>query len=280
MVIRPLITDDIPDALALTRQAGWNQTGNDWQRLLTLSPNGCFAAIADSRLAGAVSTIAYGKRLAWVGMMLVDPGYRRRGIGKELMSTALNYLHHAGIGTVMLDATPDGRPLYDLFGFECRSVIERWERPPVSSHGQNIRRPIEPWRRQILALDREAFGADRSILLDSLSNDSYDGPFIAVDSDRIVQGYAFARIGSRAAYLGPVVARSTVAGLRILDDALRPIAGRDVYIDVNTDFGIGAEALEERGFRMQRSLTRMRYGKPFKAGGSNLLMAIAGPELG
>ena len=87
--IRPFTRDDIAPALQLCRSAGWNQLHADWSRLIEYQPNGCFVAELDGRLVGTVTTTSYGTELAWIGMMLVHPEYRRRGIGTELMNAAM-----------------------------------------------------------------------------------------------------------------------------------------------------------------------------------------------
>jgi hypothetical protein len=46
-------------------------------------------------------------------MMVVHPESRRRGVGVALMRAALDDLRGLGIASVMLDATPAGRPLYE-----------------------------------------------------------------------------------------------------------------------------------------------------------------------
>src|ERR671927_1874790 len=112
--IRLLGVADLPAAMRLKESAGWNQTEADWLRLLSLEPRGCFAATAEGgRLVGTVTTTTYGGELAWVGMVLVDPSLRRRGIASRLMGAALSYLDGEGIETVKLDATPDGRHVYE-----------------------------------------------------------------------------------------------------------------------------------------------------------------------
>src|SRR5918912_792043 len=88
--IRPLKHSDLGAALLLTQQAHWNQTESDWLRLLKLEPHGCFVACSDPRVIGTITTVTYRTELAWIGMVLVDPDFRRRGIGTRLMHTALD----------------------------------------------------------------------------------------------------------------------------------------------------------------------------------------------
>ena len=96
---------------SLRALAGWNQTRNDWQRLLAHEPRGCFVAEWNGALAGTATTTCYGTDLAWIGMVLVHPDYRRRGIGTALLQQCLDYLSGRGVRCIKLDATPLGRPV-------------------------------------------------------------------------------------------------------------------------------------------------------------------------
>jgi GNAT superfamily N-acetyltransferase len=49
--------------------------------------------------------------LAWVGMVLTHPEYRRRGFARRLISHALEYARERGVMTLKLDATSAGRRL-------------------------------------------------------------------------------------------------------------------------------------------------------------------------
>src|SRR5215467_1002644 len=99
--IRLLFEADIPAAMELKEAAGWNQTKEDWRRLLLLQPDGCFGAIKDRRLVGTTTTTIYGE-LAWIGMVLIEPQHRRQGIAVKLMAVALDYLKDK-VDTIKLD---------------------------------------------------------------------------------------------------------------------------------------------------------------------------------
>ena len=90
MTIRPMTAADIPAGMRLRELAGWNQTEQDWQRFLKLAPSGCFVACVDGRVRGTVTTLDFEKRLGWVGMVLVDPEYRRQGMGTGLLEAGVS----------------------------------------------------------------------------------------------------------------------------------------------------------------------------------------------
>jgi GNAT superfamily N-acetyltransferase len=142
--------------------AGWNQTVEDWLRLLALEPDGCFGIDDDDRLAATNTLLCYGQDLAWLGMVLTHPEYRRRGIAQRLLGAALELAEGRGIRCVKLDATELGRCLYLKFGFEDEQHIERWIREPGPLKGVEYAFLIGvPDAR----LDCAAFGTDRGRFL-------------------------------------------------------------------------------------------------------------------
>ena len=277
--IRLLRESDIAAAMDLKQLAGWNQTERDWHTLLQLEPNGCFAAVLDNRLVGTITTTSYGSELAWIGMVLVRPENRRTGIASRLLETAITYLEHK-VSVVKLDATADGKNVYERFGFEIESVVERWSRkgePPVSFEQQQELIDDET-HRQILQLDRQAFGADRSELLNQLLANSWVPPVVTRTREGSVAGYALARAGSDAAYVGPVVASQRSDAAELLDGILEKLDLNPVYVDLNRNWGDGQQLLRERGFEKERDLIRMKRGVANPT--TPLVFAIAGPEIG
>jgi len=111
VVLRKMLPDDIGAALRLTRIAGWNQRREDWELLLRICPDRCFVAQHNGKVVGTVTATDYEDNVGWLGMLLVDPELRRRGIGTQLLNEAINSL--SSCDTVKLDATPAGKELYD-----------------------------------------------------------------------------------------------------------------------------------------------------------------------
>jgi predicted N-acetyltransferase YhbS len=274
--IRSLIESDIPAALELKEAAGWNQTENDWRRLLRLEPNGCFVAVKEGRLVGTTTTTTYGNTLSWIGMVLVDPRERRQGIATRLMNVAVGYLKDK-TATVKLDATAQGKPLYERFGFEVESVLERWI---GTSNGRNAGTSKTPdAMRDLLALDQVAFDADRSKLIEALIDDACVPPVLLRVANETLSGYALARRGANADYVGPVVATNPQHVEPLLDQVLSELPARRVYIDFNTECGISTSVLSQRGFVKERELIRMSAGERGPKT-SRFVIAIAGPEVG
>ena len=278
--IRLLFESDIPAGMRLKEAAGWNQTEADWRRLLTLEPDGCFAAIKDGRLVATTTTTTYGAELAWIGMVLVEPQQRRQGIAAKLMKVALDYLK-GRVATIKLDATALGQPVYEKFGFEVESLIERWSRP--GNDGAEDNQPRDGIDSNelvdLLTLDRLVFSANRSELIQVLCNEASSSTVLMKDATGQLSGYALARSGTRAYYVGPVVAKDPEQVEMLLDQMLSQLSGGPVYIDFNTECSVSTNVLSARGFVKERDLIRMRTGGPAPKT-SPLIVAIAGPEIG
>src|ERR1700743_394620 len=172
MQLRVMTRQDIPGGVRLNTIAGWNQTEADWSRFLEASPVGCFLMHDDGKIVGTSATISYEGRFAWIGMVLVDPEYRNRGIGTALLQRAIEYLDDAAILTLKLDATPAGKPLYEKMGFVTEYEIDRWilKRSAPEHSPTTIFLPPAEVLDRVFDYDREIFGADRSGLLRSLND--------------------------------------------------------------------------------------------------------------
>ena len=276
--IRLLFESDIPAAMQLKDAAGWNQTEKDWHRLLALEPNGCFAAVKDGRLVGTTTTTTYGSDLAWIGMVLVDPQERRRGIATQLMNVAIDYLKDK-VPTVKLDATAQGKPVYERFGFQVESVVERWSGTSNVRNAESRKMLDHKAIRDLLALDRLAFDADRSELLERLIDDACVPPVLLRAADQTLSGYALARRGTNADYIGPVVAKGPQHVESLLDQVLSELPGGRVYMDYNTKCDATTSLLSDRGFVKERDLIRMSAGAR-AAKTRPIVVASAGPETG
>jgi GNAT superfamily N-acetyltransferase len=279
VTLRPLTSADIPAAMDFVRQAQWNQTPADWRRFLAATPDGCFAACSGADVVGTVTTIIYDRRLAWIGMMLVDERHRGQGIGRQLFSHALEYLDSRGVNGARLDATSLGRPLYEHHGFVSEETIERWVLTRSDVLAPAV--PVSPDVGAIdaaCALDTTIFGADRTCLLRSVADDSPE--FALAAGGGATRGYAFGRHGTRADHLGPWMARDEEAARTLLTTFLARSRRPLVFVDAVCRNGWARQLLEAHGFTCDRSLTRMSRGTAVQQDPDGRLGAILGFEFG
>jgi GNAT superfamily N-acetyltransferase len=269
--VRLLTTADVDAAMALSREAGWNQTAEDWHRMFVLSPEGSFGIDCDERLVATATTYCYGDELAWIGMVLTAAGYRGRGLARATMQAALDFARARHAAWIKLDATEMGRPLYEKLGFVPEYAVERWLRQASPADGA----PVDACRPN-LELDREAFGAGRSALLASLA--PIESASIGADA------FAMGRPGTKAAYFGPCVSRCAEDAAKLLDWFLARHATENVFWDIVEPNPDARALAEQRGFAPLRRLTRMalagRPSPPAFVESPHLVYALGGFEFG
>jgi GNAT superfamily N-acetyltransferase len=270
---------DIAAGMRLKDIAGWNQTGTDWERFLRASPEGCFVAEVDGKVVGTATTMVYEGRLAWIGMVLVDPDYRGRGIGTELLEKTIDYLDAHRIPTMKLDATPQGKPIYARLGFAAEYEIERWELRRAAEAATAPAASAPAGLEEILRVDREIFGADRGDLLRSLDREAPEFTLMTSSPGHLT-GYALGRRGSHADHLGPWMARDEASARDLLDRFLRCSGRETVFVDCLKENPCTRQLVRSRGFEFSRPLTRMYRGPNTHPGQPELLCAALGPEFG
>jgi ribosomal protein S18 acetylase RimI-like enzyme len=269
--LRELRHSDLRDALELSRLAGWNQTKHDWELLLRLDPQGCFGIEVDHHIVATATLLRYGKQLAWIGMVLTKPDYRRMGFARRLMQAALQRSVSLNITSVKLDATADGQQLYETLGFTTEQIVERWFREAGQSQMDETRAPHASPASVSKEMDREAFGADRHTVLHELA--ARNSPVATPEA------FSFSRAGSRSRYLGPCVAVDQQTARTVIDQNLRASPESSWYWDILAANEKAAALAQEFGFVPQRRLERMVLGGRLTTN-NQLVYAIAGFELG
>jgi GNAT superfamily N-acetyltransferase len=277
--VHTMTPGDIPSAMELSAIANWNQTTDDWRRVMQLNPEGCRCIEDAGSIVATASLLPYGKRLAWIGMVLTRPEYRRRGLAKQLMEDAIASAERSGIRTLKLDATDEGQPLYESLGFVVEQPVERWGCESAKSLVVNDG-PVAAASMQkdlaalisadLLRRDVESFGAVREQLLESLR--SSGRCTVAPD------GYVFSRPGRVAQYLGPCMVDSEATARQLIAEHLQGHSC-NWYWDLLPANAGAVRCAEESGFTRRRTLQRMSRGEKINTSDARIY-AIAGFELG
>jgi len=293
--ISALTTPDLDGAQSLVTEAGWNQVRADWELFRELGA--AFKVMAeDGEVAATAATLPF-VRFGWISMVLVRKRHRRQGIATVLLEHCIARLREQGLVPV-LDATPAGRAVYRPLGFHDGWPITRWRRvdgiviaAPDQVRGFSTRNPsanadfattVRPLREndwpQLLALDEKAFGSPRTALLRWLESRSRGFACVTEGEGRIA-GYLLGRNGRQATQVGPIVAHDQSVAKVLLAHALARIDGPVLLdvLDCHTEF---PPQLTAAGFGVERSYTRMALDADAAFGDPNLMVAIAGPELG
>jgi GNAT superfamily N-acetyltransferase len=279
--IHPLTEADV-EATDVVLKAAY-QTESTWQRslhrLLAVTPAGALVARQNDTIVGFGAAIDYGA-FAYIGSMAVHPLMQQRGIGRLILDRLLSWLEAGGCSTVLLDASPEGAPLYERCGFiddDSTLVLQRQESARLANRPLGSIDPLSGSTfPELVAFDVPCFGAERAALLTSYWADDPQRVLVRRDARGQVAGYLIAQ--SRT--IGPWVACNVeVAEWLLLQALALPFQGEPVIL-VSASHQEALHLLRTYGFRQQDSLRHMRKGNPVSRGRQTTLYGQASLALG
>jgi ribosomal protein S18 acetylase RimI-like enzyme len=261
--MRQATAADLPVIGALREAVGW--TVHDWALRAVLEPPEarCLVVVdALDRIVGVGTGISYGA-FGVVGNMVVAEDHRRRGVGAAILEAVVSFLsRERGCSRLELNATSDGRLLYERHGFETvgQSVTARIPRTVALEADPSVttRRAESSDLDAIAAYDRPRFGGDRRSLLQLLLGEAL-APFLVAERDDEVVGYACVRLDTPR--IGPVVADAPSVAETLVRSAfdLAPDAG-EWRLNLPPDNRAGAEWLRGLGVDVEPWDGRMARG--------------------
>jgi ribosomal protein S18 acetylase RimI-like enzyme len=102
-----------------------------------------------------------GARRGGITSIAVDPAHRRRGFGRALMATAVEYLRRSGVGEVDLEVNVANRAahsLYQAFGFVQSRLLPHYYGPSVDG----VRMVLDVRRARAMEPSPQATSAQQS----------------------------------------------------------------------------------------------------------------------
>ncbi|MDX2140763.1 MAG: GNAT family N-acetyltransferase [Chloroflexota bacterium] len=189
------------------------------RRFFAWQPDGMFVATEHGSVIGMVGAFDYAA-FASIGLMVVQPAFQGRGIGRELMNHVLTWVDKRDIPMSILDATEAGAPLYRKLGFVdtgTTHTVYRCEGDclPVAAVA-HVQTMTPAHLESVVALDAQVFGAARRHMLSGLLAEFPNNAFVLPASDGHIAGFIF--VGRN---LGPFAARDPLSARTLLAAALR-----------------------------------------------------------
>ena len=230
----------------LSQALRWPHREADWQQFISWAkPHGAALAVrADGQLIGCGLAWQWGDEQGSIGMVIVDNAWQRRGIGKQLFRGLLQALEGRD---VMLQATAQGRPLYESLGFtaigHARQFHGHWQPPaeaaptaPITT--DNLARLLQPQDLPaLLAYDQRERGLTRPSLLQALlaPMDADERCAVSVDAHGRLCGYGILRRFGRGWVVGPLLADGADRAVALVKRLIQERTGDFVRIDLAAD---------------------------------------------
>jgi len=200
-----MLSSDLDFAASLTALEGWqSETRQVFEGFLAYHPDGCFVAEVSGRRSGMCIATPY-QGFGFVGELIVVEGQRGRGIGGQLLEQAIAHLRQRRASAIFLDGVLKAVPLYERSGFRklCRSWRFNGSIPSAAHPGTRPMRAAD--LEAVAALDRAAFGADRSFFLERHLA-LYPDLCLVQEDQGEMQGFIMGRRAGESVSAGPWVA--------------------------------------------------------------------------
>jgi predicted N-acetyltransferase YhbS len=275
---RRMTADDVPAAHKLSLSVLWPHQLEDWNFIQELGEG--IVAENEAGVIGTVMCWLHGTDYASLGMLLVAPDQRRKGIARELVSRILK---EVGDRTVLVHATPCGVALLEDAGFVQTGWVHQHQgtvyRAPLVPLGAGERiRPINARDEPALGeLSRRACGMPRSTVLKQLMKVAQ---FVAIDRYGELIGFAALRKFGHGYVIGPVVAPDAERAKALIAHWAGTRAGAFVRVDVPGSSGLSPWLTGLGLVQVEQTVHVMARGEPPRSAPGTIRFALLSQSLG
>jgi len=281
MIIRSASTDDLDFCVSCVTGEGWlSETRAVFEGFLAHDPGGCFVAEEKREPIGMMVATAY-DTCGFLGELIVVPERRGKGIGRQLMEHAISYLQARGCRSLYLDGDTPAVPLYERLGFRvvCRSL--RFLGAPTGMTSQGVRMMTPADLEAVCAIDRSAFGADRSFFIKRRLRLFPQLCLIQTGGNQIT-GFIMGQPGNEVVTVGPwCVGDESAVPHGLLHTLAYHSGGQKLRMGI-LESNVPAAALMRslKTFKETEPSWRMVLGPDIGLGGSPRLYAVGTPAKG
>lgn len=270
LTLRLMSEDECRRLVGWAADEGWNPGLHDAELFWAADPDGFVAAEVDGQLVGGGAIVSYERRFGFMGLFIVRPEHRGRGLGARLWHARVAMLRSRlePDATIGLDGVFAMQAWYAKGGFRFSHRSLRFEGTageiaPDPPAGVRIVPASDVPFEQLAAYDRRCFPVPREPFLRSWLGQP-DALALAALTGARVRGFGVARRCAVGVKIGPLFADDPdVAGA--LFGSLAALApGEPLFLDVPEVNGWAMGLARRHRMREVFGTARMYLGPPPK----------------
>ncbi|MBP7850345.1 MAG: GNAT family N-acetyltransferase [Lentimicrobiaceae bacterium] len=231
---RQLDLDGVSLLMDWAANEGWNPGPHDAEVFWETDPDGFYGFFDGDRLIAGGAIISYDRAFGFMGLFIVHPDYRDRGIGRRLWHLRRNLLQqrlHPG-ATIGMDGVVAMQNFYSQGGFE---LAYREERYACMGQGFLLHPCVSPIHSadhvDVLRYDLACFGFSRPRFLLPWLKIPGNISFRYVDQGQTL-GYTVIRKAMEGYKAGPLFADNREVAEALFRAGLDAVGGEVLYLDV------------------------------------------------
>ncbi|WP_082246044.1 GNAT family N-acetyltransferase [Bacillus gaemokensis] len=251
MTIERIEEKDIPYLINLSESVGWDYSSEE---IRTIFQSGIVYGGKNKQgeIIASAAIILYGEKLASIGMVIVNPQYKGKGIGRKITEACIRSVSEKT--PIMLIATEEGKPLYEKLGFQVVSHVLKYicNQYSVSKEYDRTENHIfveydEVDLCRIVKLDEGAFGVNRSNFIKKRIEQCQQC-VVVKDKGNYIVGYGMSVQTPENRIVGPIVAPNDNIAIEVVHHLIKGYNGR-LRIDVPEGNDAFMKVLETTGFQ-------------------------------
>jgi len=284
MEISPIKEQGVADLIEMAAQEGWNPGIHDAKTFFEIDPEGFLGVYEKSRLIGGGAIVRHSDQFGFMGLFLMAPEFRGRGIGRKLWYERRNRLlerlgDNASIGMDGVSAMVD---FYREGGFEPQYLSSRFQTTAsltlteIDGHVTPI---YDADLEDISDLDRRCFPGERPAYLSAWLRQPGAQSLCYRQENGKVAGFGTLRPCREGSKIGPLFAETPDVAKALMAALLLTAKDATVSMDVPSRNPIASQLCKQFEMKSVFECTRMYFG-PKPTYDPSLIYGLTSFELG
>ena len=254
---------------------GWNPGLDDAEAFYKADPNGFFVAVdQQDKPIASISVVNHTSDFAFLGLYIVTPEFRGRGIGLRLWKHALA---HAGDRTIGLDGVEAQQENYRASGFVYAGSTTRFSGQLGGQRHAEIRDAAPSDVAHLMDMEGRASGVAKPTYVKAWSSEAATRSTLILETQHQIAGFATVRACHSGAKIGPIVAIDIDTADKLISHAATLFEG-PLTVDVPASATGLTRLCQRLGFEPGFRTARMYRGKILAP--THDVFAVASLELG
>ncbi len=213
----------------------WNPGKYDYKPYFEMDKKGYLLLLVDEKPVGSISLVKYSNEFSFIGLFIVLPEYRSRGLGKVLWEAAM--LNLEKFPTIGLYSVPQQVSRYSTSGFveaykNKRRSAQAPEKPEEISYLMDAKKNPNRMFSALCRYDKEVFTHNREKLLNSMLKMPQTFAFVSFNKNDRVNGYGIVRPCMEGFRIGPLYADDCESAKTLFRILLSRIPGKSFILDM------------------------------------------------
>ncbi|KAB0650933.1 GNAT family N-acetyltransferase [Burkholderia territorii] len=274
-VVRTMSASDVAISVEWAAAEGWNPGLHDAQCFRQADPAGFFVGLWRGEPVACLAAVAYDEHFGFIGLYIVKPEFRGKGLGMRIWQHGMHYLGERNIG---LDGVVAQQANYGKSGFRLAYRNIRYQGHVSGIGCAHVAEAAHVPFEQLLAYDRQCFPVARERFVSVWIAQPDAVALATIDAGRVA-GYGVVRRCHAGCKIGPLFADDADVATGLFRALASRMPGEMIVLDVPETNRAAVALAEGHGMSSVFETARM-YTKEAPAIAIDRVFGVTSFELG